>query len=93
MEISQKSRKPTGIFIAEENGMEIGRLTYSWDGNERIIINHTEVNQNFQGQNVGKKLILAAVAYAQKSQAKIVPVCPFSRSVIKKIDKIKDIII
>lgn len=93
MEILQKNRKTTGIFIAEENGMEVGRLTYSWDGNERIIINHTEVNKNFQGQNIGKKLILAAVAYAQKSQAKIVPTCPFSRSVIEKIDKIKDIII
>jgi hypothetical protein len=29
MEILQKKRKTTGIFIAEENGMEVGRVNYN----------------------------------------------------------------
>lgn len=40
-------------------------------------INHTEVNANYSGQGLAKKLLLCVVENARKSVCKINPVCSY----------------
>ena len=92
MEIKQINKEDNGYFKAEENGIQSGKLTYTWAGKEKFIIDHTEVNPDFRGKNIGKQLIMAAVTFARESKVKIIPVCSYAKSVFDKTDEIKDVL-
>jgi len=92
MEISQFNSGGKGFFKAADNGAEAGRMTYTWAGEQKMIIDHTEVNPEFKGLGVGKKLVLAAVDYARRHHIKIIPLCPFAKSVFERTEGIKDVL-
>ncbi|MFC4871668.1 GNAT family N-acetyltransferase [Negadavirga shengliensis] len=92
MNIEQTNRETKGFFKATEDGKEAGRMTYSWAGKERFIIDHTEVNPDFKGKNVGWQLVMAAVNFARENNLKIIPLCPFAKSVFDKTKDIRDVL-
>jgi predicted GNAT family acetyltransferase len=92
MEIQQINRESKGLFKAVSDEKEAGRMTYSWAGNNKFIIDHTEVNSEFNGKGVGKKMVLAAVEYARENDLKIIPLCPFAKAMFEKISEIRDVL-
>lgn len=92
MEIIQVNDKQKGLFKAIEESVEAGIMTYSWAGDSKFIIDHTEVNPDFKGKNVGKQLVFKAVEFARQNHLKIIPLCPFAKSVFDKEDSIKDVL-
>jgi len=92
MEIQQINRESKGFFKAVSDGKEAGRMTYSWAGSDKFIIDHTEVNPEFNGQGVGKKMVLAAVEYARENGLKIIPLCPFAKAMFDNISEIRDVV-
>ncbi|UII30553.1 N-acetyltransferase [Fulvivirga ulvae] len=93
MDIQQFNRETKGFFKAVDNGKEAGRMTYSWAGKDKMIIDHTEVNPEFKGQGVGYKMVHAAVDYARENNVKIIPLCPFAKSVFDKTEEIRDVLV
>lgn len=93
MEIKQINSETKGYFKAEVSGLEAGRMTYSWTGKDKFIIDHTEVNPDFKGKNIGKQMIMASVNYARDTNVKIIPLCPFAKSVFDKVSEIKDVLL
>ena len=92
MEIQQINDTKKGYFEAVEGGKQAGQMTYTWAGNDKFIIDHTEVSEDFAGKGVGKKLLMAAVDYARKNEVKIIPLCPFAKSVFDKVEDIRDVL-
>lgn len=92
MEIQQINDTRKGYFEATEDGKEAGKMTYTWAGDSKFIIDHTEVSPEFNGKGVGKKLVLAAVDYARANNVKIIPLCPFAKSVFDKVEEIRDVL-
>lgn len=92
MEIQQINDTRRGYFEALEDGKEAGKMTYTWAGDSKFIIDHTEVNEGFNGKGVGKKLVMAAVDYARANDVKIIPLCPFAKSVFDKTAEIRDVL-
>lgn len=92
MKIEQFDRESKGFFKAKEEEKEAGRMTYSWAGDDRIIIDHTEVNSEFKGKGVGKQLVLAAVDFAREKQISIIPLCAFAKSVFDRNEELKDVL-
>jgi predicted GNAT family acetyltransferase len=92
MEIQQINDTRRGYFEAIEDGKEAGKMTYTWAGDSKFIIDHTEVNEGFNGKGVGKKLVMAAVEYARTNNLKIIPLCPFAKSVFDKVEEIRDVL-
>lgn len=92
MTITQHDGERKGYFLAEEDGKEAGRMTYSHAGDDKIIIDHTEVNPEFSGRGVGKLMVLEAVKVARDNQLKIVPLCPFAKSVFDKHPDLGDVL-
>nr|WP_241258602.1 GNAT family N-acetyltransferase [Flavobacterium sp. Sr18] len=86
------NKTKNGHFKAIHNEKEAGRTTYTWAGTDKFIIDHTEVNPDFAGQNVGKKMVLEAVQYARENNLKILPLCPFAKSVFDKTKDIQDLL-
>jgi len=93
MEIEHINNETKGFFRVVEDGKEAGRMTYSWAGEKKFIIDHTEVDAAFNGRGVGKKMVLAAVEYARKNELKIIPLCPFAKSVFDKTEEIRDVLL
>lgn len=92
MEIIQENNEKKGVFKAFENNIEAGLMTYSWAGDTKFIIDHTEVNPDFAGKGVGKQLVMKAVDYARAHHLKIMPLCPFAKSVFDKVVEIRDVL-
>ena len=92
MEIIIKENGGKGFAMARENEKRAGMMSYSIAGAELIIIDHTEVEPDFNGKGVGKQLLYAIVEMAREKNIKIIPLCPFAASVFKKADDIKDVL-
>lgn len=92
MGIDQIDNGAKGYFRASEGGEEIGRMTYTWAGEKKLIIDHTEVDPAFKGRNVGKQLLMAFVSFARKNSVKVIPVCPFASAMFRKMKEIGDVL-
>lgn len=92
MEIQHNNNDKNGNFKAISNGETAGLMTYTWAGPEKFIIDHTEVDENYKGQSVGKKMVMAAVDYARKNNLKILPLCPFAKAVFNKDESLHDLL-
>ncbi|RZJ53249.1 MAG: N-acetyltransferase [Flavobacterium sp.] len=92
MEIQQINDTKKGYFEAVEDGKQAGQMTYTWAGDSQFIIDHTEVSDDFAGKGVGKKLLMATVEFARENNVKIIPLCPFAKSVFDKVEDIRDVL-
>lgn len=92
MDITHEQEDNKGLFIAASDGKKAGEMTYSRAGDQLIIIDHTDVEEDFRGQGVGDKLVREAVQFARDNNIKIVPLCPFARSVFRKNEDISDVL-
>lgn len=91
MEIERIDDGKKGFFKALVDQKEAGLMTYVWSG-PKFIIDHTEVHEAFAGQGVGKKLVLEAVSYARENHLKIMPLCPYAKSVFDKNKDLSDVL-
>lgn len=92
MNITHTDDGKHGAFTADDNGRRAGEMTYTWAGETMFIIDHTDVDEAFKGQGVGRKMLDAAVAFARGRQVKILPLCPFAKSVFVKDASIRDVL-
>ncbi|CAG0992645.1 putative protein YjdJ [Flavobacteriales bacterium] len=92
MEILQKDDGNKGAFYVELDNQVLAEMTYVWAGTDRIIIDHTDVNAVLKGKGVGKQMITKAVSFAREKGIKILPLCPFARSVFDKVKEFKDVL-
>ena len=73
-------------------GAAKAEMTYSRAGDKLLIIDHTEVDDSFRGQGVGKMLLHKLVNYARSKQLKIMPLCPYAKSIFEKEEAIRDVL-
>lgn len=92
MEIQQKDNAKTGMFFIEQEGKKVAKLVYTWAGDDRIIIEHTEVDDSLKGEGAGKELVAKLVEFAREKGIKIIPVCSFAKSVFKKTQEYQDVL-
>lgn len=91
MQIVQENDTKKGSFKILENDIIAGEMTYTWAGTDKFIIDHTEVNPAFEGNGIGKKLVMQAVEYARENNLKILPLCPFAKLVFERTKDIQDV--
>ena len=90
IEIKEIGSKGTA-FVAEGNKI-LAQMTYSIASSELIIIDHTEVDTSLHGKGVGKQLLMVIAKKARKENFKILPLCPFAKSVFDRDKTINDVL-
>jgi len=80
-----------GAFFVEEEGKRLASLTYTVAGS-RVILDHTDVDDALRGTGTGRKLVAAAVDWAREEEVKLMPLCPFARSVFDKTPEFGDVL-
>ena len=93
MKIQRDDNGKKGHFSALVNDEEAGLMTYTWAGDDKFIIDHTDVNPDFSGQGVGKQLVMAAIEFAREHNLKIMPLCPYAKSVFDKTPELRDVLL
>ena len=91
MEVKHEQTVNKGTFYLEVEGQKKAEMTYSKAGTERIIIDHTEVDESLRGQGAGLKLAEYAVNYVREQGIKILPLCPFMKATLQKLPEWKDV--
>lgn len=92
IEIKQIDQGTKGYFVASDAEHEAGRITYTFAGETKMILDHTEVDDRYRGQNIGKRILMEVVNYARENKIKIIPLCPFAKSIFNKIEEIRDVL-
>jgi predicted GNAT family acetyltransferase len=91
MSIEHQPRGHKGEFVWMQDGERLAAMSYSVAGS-RVIIDHTDVDDRLRGQGAGKQLVKAAVEWARKENVKLMPLCPFARSVFDKTPDYRDVL-
>jgi predicted GNAT family acetyltransferase len=92
MNIERIEQGTKGAFIIQEHDKRVAEMTYSKAGDNLIIIDHTEVSDSLRGTGAGKQLVTAAVNYAREKNIKILPLCPFAKSVFDRNPAFADVL-
>jgi hypothetical protein len=93
MEFKQINTDHSGsieLFIEDKKA---GEINYIWENDQTIAVTHTGVNPQYEGQGLGKELVLKIAQYAQSNHLKIIPICPFVGVVLHRIPEYKELII
>ena len=81
-----------GQFFVSVDGKQEGKMTFVFAGEDKIIIDHTEVKPGNEGKGFGKKMVVKAVEFAREKGIKIIPLCPFAKSVFDKTPEFRDVL-
>jgi predicted GNAT family acetyltransferase len=58
----------------------------------RIVIEHTEVPVNLEGQGVASRIVRAALEFARREQLTVVPLCPFTAAFVRRHPEFQDLV-
>ena len=74
--------KDNNQAAAYDNNLKIGECVFLESEDSWNII-HTEVNNNYQGQGIAKKLVECVIENAKKANKEIVADCSYAKRVIE----------
>lgn len=91
-EVQLELTEKNGFFHIDINGRTEAKMTFVFAGPNKIIIDHTEVNEGHNGKGFGKKMVAKAVEFAREKNIKIMPLCPFAKKVFDKTPEFGDVL-
>ena len=92
MEIKREDDGNKSKFYIEDNGNQIGLMTYRKSGEGVITIDHTEVDSNHRGEGLGEDLVGEAVKFARAKDLKINATCPYAKKIIDRTPDFADVL-
>jgi predicted GNAT family acetyltransferase len=92
MTIQHKLSATGGNFFLREDEELVGELAYGITHDNKMIIEHTLVNEEYKGGDLGYELVHKAVDYARTHGYVVVPVCRFAWAVMEKKPEFKDVL-
>ena len=70
-------------FELETDG-KLSVVVYDKIDDETLALTHTEVDPSLEGHGVGSKLVEGVLQYVEQHNLKIVPLCPFVSTYLKR---------
>lgn len=92
VKIEREDNGKKGRFVIYDNDEFAGEMTYTWAGKEKFIIDHTGIEENFNGKGFAKQLVMEGVDFARTNNLKIIPLCPYAKKRFDKDESIRDVL-
>lgn len=92
MNVQHRTGETKGEFYIKKGDQVVANLTYSKADSTQMIIDHTEVSDDYRGEGLGKTLVESAVQFARDQQLKIIPLCSFAKATIEKDESLQDVV-
>lgn len=88
----QYQKLPNGYgFCAKYNGNTIGEIDIVYVGDNRLIIESTQIDQAFENTDVCKNLVRCVADFARHENRKILSLCPRAQSIFNKYAEFDDV--
>ena len=81
-----------GTFYYVHDGEHAGEVHYQMTDQNKMIIDHTGVDGEMEGNGIGTRLLEALVGYAREKEIKVVPQCSFARVSFERQKEWKDVL-
>ena len=91
-EIKWQDETTKGKAYIGEVSEPLAAMSFTRVGPSIMIINHTEVDDSLRGQGVGRQLLAKVIDYARERSIRIIPLCPYAKSVFDKDESIRDVL-
>lgn len=79
MNIQLENNEKNGRAVATVDRQQVGEMTFVWAGDQKIIIDHTEVDESQKGKGVGKQLLNKIIEMVDEKSIKVMPLCPYAK--------------
>ena len=89
MEIKEEKNR---FVLLNDEAKEIGEMTWSDEGPDIMIIDHTFVDPEYRGQKLAEKLVLNGVELARREGKKIIPLCPYAKKEFERKPEYQDVL-
>jgi len=67
-------------------------MTYRTSGEEAIVVNHTRVARQSEGQGLARHLYRNMVAFARERNLKVIPACSYVVAMFKRFPEDRDVL-
>lgn len=85
MEYSIFQNHEAGRFEAVSEGKIIGLVDYYiTEGGKTMVVPHTEVNSEYEGQGIASALTKELLEYAKQQGLSVSPICPYTKVYIER---------
>ena len=81
-----------GSFYFTYEGRRVGEMYYTMTGDNKMIIDHTEVDESMEGKGIGKLLLEELVYYVREKNIKVIPRCTFAAASFKRHPEWQDVL-
>ena len=88
--IFQKLQNNVG-FCAMRNGVQIGKINIIMVGRDRLIIESTQISEEYRTGDLCYNLVKCVVQFARTTGRKILCLCPRAQSIFNKHAEFDDI--
>lgn len=83
--------EPGHRYVLRVGGEKVGTLTYSVGG-DRVVLEHTLVDEDRQEKGLGSQLVRHALDDVRAAGRRVVPQCPFVRSYVERHPEYADLV-
>ena len=84
LDIRQLEEGSKGVFYVGRPGRFQAELSYSLASPNKMIIDHTRVNDDLRGKGIALRLVERAVEHARINNLRIIPLCPYTNAQFRK---------
>jgi uncharacterized protein len=92
MVIQHKISSTGGNFFLREDDEVVGELTYATTQDNQMLIEHTRINEDYRGGDLGYELVHKAIDFARTHGYTVAPICQFAKAIIEKKPEFKDVL-
>ena len=89
--IAVEGNRQAARYEIRVEGEVAGAIYYRLDG-DVISMDHTEIDQRFEGRGLGSRLARGALNDVRRRGLRVLPYCPFVRGYIAKHDEYLDLV-
>jgi uncharacterized protein len=83
--------EPGRRYVLRIGDEEVGELTYS-TGADRVVLEHTVVDESRQEKGLGSQLVGYALDDVRAAGRRVVPQCPFVRAYVERNPQYADLV-
>ena len=89
--VEAEETPPSGKLVLKDRaGNQLGHMRFRREGEDVIVIEHTEVDTSLRGQQGGRRFFDKLIDWSRKRGLRIKSECPFTTSMFQKTPAARD---
>lgn len=92
MKYEIRQNKEENRFEALDENKVIGFVTYFLRNGNQVVVPHTEVKKEYEGQGIAAELTRNLLNFIRENGHTVKPLCPYTKSYIERHSEYQDLV-